>query len=54
VAQAVSGRPLTAEARVRSRASLCGICVAQSRPGRDFSLSNSVVPCQLHSTGPPL
>jgi hypothetical protein len=30
MAQAVSRRPLTAEAQVRSRVSLCGICDGQS------------------------
>jgi hypothetical protein len=33
VAQAVSRRPLTAEARVRSRVSPCGICGGQSGTG---------------------
>jgi hypothetical protein len=34
--QAVSRRPLTAEARVRSRFSPCGICGGQSGPGTGF------------------
>jgi hypothetical protein len=54
MAQAVSRRPLTAEARVRSRASLCGICDGQSDTGTGFSPSTSVFPCQFHSTGAPL
>jgi hypothetical protein len=36
MAQAVSRRPLTAEARVRSRASPCGICGGQSGTGQVF------------------
>jgi hypothetical protein len=52
--QAVSRRPLTAEARVRSRASPCGICGGQSGTGTGFSPSTSVLPCQFHSTGAPL
>jgi hypothetical protein len=36
MAQAVSRRPLTAEARVRSRVSPCGICDGQSGPGTGF------------------
>jgi hypothetical protein len=52
--QAVSRRPLTAEARVRSRDSPCGICGGQSGTGTDFSLSTSVFPCQYHCTGAPL
>jgi hypothetical protein len=43
--QAVSRRPLTAEARVRSRVSPCGICGRQSGTGEDFSPSTSVFPC---------
>jgi hypothetical protein len=45
VAQAVSRRPLTAEARVRSRVVPCGICGGRSVTGTGFSPS---------STGPPL
>jgi hypothetical protein len=54
MAQAVSLRPLTAEARVRSRVSPCGICGGQSGTGTGFSSSTSIFPCQFHSTGAPL
>jgi hypothetical protein len=54
MAQAVSRRPLTAEARVRSRVSLCGICGGQSDTGTGFSPSTSVFPSQFYSTGAPL
>jgi hypothetical protein len=54
MAQAVSRRPPTAEDRVRSRISPCGICGGQSRTGTGFSPSTLVLPCQFHSTGAPL
>jgi hypothetical protein len=52
-AQAVSRRPLTAEAQVRSRVSPCGVCGGQSGNGTDFSPScrfSSVnfIPLVLH------
>ena len=53
-AQAVSRRPLTAEAQVRSQVSPCGICDGQSGDGTCFSPSTSVLPCQFYSTGAPL
>jgi hypothetical protein len=54
MAQAVSRRPPTAEARVRSWVSPCGICGGQSGTGTSFSPSTSVFPCHFHSTGAPL
>jgi hypothetical protein len=49
MAQVVSHRPLTAEARVRDRVNPCGICGGQSGKGTGFSPSSSVFPCQYHS-----
>jgi hypothetical protein len=53
MAQVVSRRPLTAEARVRDRVNPCGICGGQSGTGTGFSTSSSVFPCQYHSTVAP-
>jgi hypothetical protein len=39
MAQAVSRRPLTAEARILSRVGPCGICGGQSGTGKGFSPS---------------
>jgi hypothetical protein len=47
-------RPLSADARIRSRVSPCGICGGQSGTGTGFSPSTSIFPCQFHSTGAPL
>jgi hypothetical protein len=54
MAQAVSRRPLSVEARVRSQVNPCGICGGQSGTETGFSPSTSVSPCSFHSTGAPL
>ena len=54
MAQAVSRRLLTAEARVRSRVGPCRICGGQSGTGTGFSPSTSVFSCQFDSTAAPL
>jgi hypothetical protein len=54
MAQAVSRQPLTAEVRVLSRVSPCGICGGQIGTPTGFSPSTSVSACQFHSTGAPL
>jgi hypothetical protein len=53
MAQAVSRRSPTAEARARSRASACGFVVDKVVLGQ-VSPSTPVFPCQFHSTGAPL
>jgi hypothetical protein len=47
MAQAVSRRPPTAEARVRSRVGPCGICSGQSGTGTGFPLSISFHRCSI-------
>jgi hypothetical protein len=54
IAQPVSRRLPTSEARFRSWVSSCGICGGQRGTGTGFSTSTSVFPCQFHSTGAPL
>jgi hypothetical protein len=54
MAQAVSNRLLTAEARFRSQVSPCGVFGGQSGTGTGFSPSASVFRCKFHSTGAPL
>jgi hypothetical protein len=50
MAQVVSRRPLSAEARVRARVNACGICGGQSGTGTGLCPISSVFPCQYHST----
>jgi hypothetical protein len=47
MAQVVSRRPLTAEARVHARVNPCGICGGQSGTGTGFSTSSSVSPVNI-------
>jgi hypothetical protein len=46
MAQAVNRLPLTAEARVRTRANQCGICGGRSGSGAGFSPSSLIFLCQ--------
>jgi hypothetical protein len=48
--QAIIHRPLTAEARVRARASPRGICGGQNGTGTGLSPSSSVLPSQYNSS----
>jgi hypothetical protein len=50
MAQVVSRRPLTAEARLRSRVNPCEIYGGQSGTVTGFSPGYYVFPCQYHST----
>jgi hypothetical protein len=50
MAQVVSRRPLTAEARVRARVNRCDICGRQNGTETGFSQSSWLFPCQYHST----
>jgi hypothetical protein len=50
MAQAVSGRPLTAEARVRARISPRGVYGGKNGIGTWFSANSSIFRCQYHST----
>jgi hypothetical protein len=54
MAQAVSYRPFTVQARVRSQVSPFGICGGRIGTGTGFSPSTLVFLCQFHSTGAPL
>jgi hypothetical protein len=50
MAQAVSRRSLTAEARIRFLLRPYGICGAQNDTRIGVSLSSSALPCRYHST----
>jgi hypothetical protein len=50
MAQAVSRRPLTAEDRIHSLVSTCGICGGQGGTGAGFSPSSWDLLCHYHST----
>jgi hypothetical protein len=54
MAQVVSRRPLTAEARVRDRVNPCGICGGQNGTGTGLSTSSLVFPLSMsfHSRSP--
>jgi hypothetical protein len=53
MAQSVSRRPVTAEARLRSWVSLYEICGGWCGNETGFSPSTSVFPCHYHSTNAP-
>ena len=50
MAQGVIQWPLTEVTQVWSQATPCGICGIESHRGTGFSPTNSVFPCQYHST----
>jgi hypothetical protein len=50
MAQAVSRRPLTAQAELRARVSPCEVCGGKSGIGTGFSPSPLVFSSQYHST----
>jgi hypothetical protein len=50
LSQAVSRRSVTAEARVQSQASLCGVCGASGDTGTGLSPSTLVYSCQYRYT----
>jgi hypothetical protein len=49
MAQAVSRLPFTAEARVCTLVSVCGICGGQGGTVASFFSKSPVFPCQYHS-----
>ena len=53
MAQPVTCRPLTVEARVQSHVSPCEFCGGRSVTRTGFSLNMSVFSCQYHSTNAP-